>query len=48
MATTLKKIGKFLCSMRFAMVLLVILGGILIYLAANRNARETMERKFFL
>lgn len=32
----------------YPLLTLVILGGILIYLAANRNARETMERKFFL
>lgn len=32
----------------YPLLTLVILGGILIYLAANRNARQTMERKFFL
>lgn len=32
----------------YPLLALAVLGGILIYLAANRNARETMERKFFL
>lgn len=32
----------------FPLVALVLLGGLLIFLAINRNARETMERKLFI
>ena len=31
----------------YPLVVLVMLGGVLIYLAINKNARETMERKLF-
>ncbi len=32
----------------YPLVALVLIGGMLIYLAANRSARELMERKFFI
>ena len=32
----------------YPLICLVLVGGLLIYLAINRNARETMERKLFI
>ena len=39
---------KFMGWSLYPLIVLVILGGLLIYLAINRNAREMLERKFFL
>ena len=39
---------KFMGWSLYPLIVLVLLGGLLIYLAINRQARETLERKFFL
>lgn len=39
---------KFMGWSLYPLIVLVILGGLLIYLAINRQARETLERKFFI
>lgn len=42
------ELKKFIGWSLYPLVALVLLGGILIYLAISRNAREKMERKFFI
>lgn len=39
---------RFVAWSLYPLVALVLLGGMLIFLAVNRQARETMERKFFI
>ena len=39
---------KFIGWSLYPLIVLVLLGGLLIYLAINQTARETLERKFFL
>ena len=39
---------KFMGWSLYPLIVLVILGGLLIYLAINRSAREMLERKIFL
>lgn len=41
-------LGGFIGWSLYPLVVLALLGGVLIFLAANRPARETMERKLFL
>lgn len=42
------QIPQFMGWSLYPLVTLILLGGVLIFLAANRTARETMERKLFL
>lgn len=41
-------LGKFIGWSLYPLIVLVLLGGVLIFLAANRPARESVERKLFL